>query len=384
MLEDFLNNKPLFYNEIDYTRMPRVWQRIKKHFKLPKIIHLIGTNGKGTTGRFLATALLREGCSVGHYTSPHILEFNERIWINGNNATNKQLDTTHQKLLELLSQEELSSLSYFEYTTLLAMLLYSEAKLEYVVLEAGLGGEHDATAVFENLLTLLTPVDFDHESFLGDTIEAIATTKIKAVQKATIVAKQKHKEVYDVVTALSKSKDFLAYNVQKCVSSEDIAMLKQIVEEETLPHYLYENMMLALAALKYLGISYKKETFTKARLFGRLSKIADNILIDVGHNKLAAQAIVKVLAAKKYVLIYNTYKDKAYKEILEILRPIIKRVEVIKVEDMRIESEEKLMATLEELDLPHVQFDHSIKSEEEYLVFGSFSVAERFLRAYNG
>ena len=384
MLEDFLNNKPLFYNEIDYTRMPRVWQRIKKYFKLPKIIHIIGTNGKGTSGRFLATALLREGYSTGHYTSPHILEFNERIWINGHNATNKQLDTTHQKLLELLSQEELNSLSYFEYTTLLAMLLYSEEKLEYVVLEAGLGGEHDATAVFENRLTLLTPVDFDHESFLGDTIEAIATTKVNAVQKATIVARQKHKEVYDVIKRLSKSKDFLAYNVEKCVSSEDIVMLNTIASEEMLPDYLYENMMLALAALKYLGISYTKASFSKARLFGRLSRVTKNVILDVGHNKLAAEAIVDTLAGKKYVLVYNTYKDKAYKEILEILRPIVKRVEVITVEDVRIESKEKLMAVLKELDLEYVAFDNSIKSDEEYLVFGSFSVAESFLKVCNG
>jgi dihydrofolate synthase/folylpolyglutamate synthase len=385
VLEDFLNNKPLFYNEIDYTRMPRVWERIKDKFRLPKIIHLIGTNGKGTTGRFLATALLRAGYSVGHYTSPHILEFNERIWLNGQSAKNALLEENHQKLLELLTQEERDSLSYFEYTTLLAMLLYSQAGVEYVVLEAGLGGEHDATAVFENELTLLTPVDYDHEAFLGTTIEEIATTKLSAVQKATIVAKQKHKEVYDIALKLSKSKDFLVYNVQKCVSSEDLQMLTQIAQEEKLPHYLYENMMLAVAALKYFKISYSAENFQNARLFGRLSKVRENIFVDVGHNKLAAEAIVKFFADKKVVLIYNSYKDKAYKEILEILQPIIKRVEVIEVDDMRIESEEKLRKVLERLEIPHKKFQFEAMREDEfYLVFGSFSVAEAFLKGLRG
>jgi len=385
VLQDFLNNKPLFYNEIDYTRMPRVWQRVQKHFTLPKIIHLIGTNGKGTTGRFLATALFRAGYGVGHYTSPHILTFNERIWINGKNATDEPLEKTHEKLLDMLTQTERDTLSYFEYTSLLAMLLYSELGVDYVVLEAGLGGEHDATAVFENELTLLTPVDYDHEAFLGSSIEAIARTKLGAVQKAVILAKQKHEAVSTIADELSKSKDFLVYNVQKCVSSEDLQMLTQVVEAEKLPHYLYENMMLALAALKYFDIAYTTESFQNARLFGRLSRIDKNIFVDVGHNELAAEAIVNTLKNEKFVLVYNTYKDKAYKEILETLRPIIKRVEVIEVEDMRVEKQEKLMAVLQELQLPYKSFyKEQMNTDENYLVFGSFSVAEAFLKVYNG
>jgi dihydrofolate synthase/folylpolyglutamate synthase len=73
VLKDFLDNKPLYYDKIDYTRMPRVYESIKHHMQLPKIIHIVGTNAKGTTGRFLATALKNIGFSVGHYTSPHIL-----------------------------------------------------------------------------------------------------------------------------------------------------------------------------------------------------------------------------------------------------------------------------------------------------------------------
>jgi len=384
VLEDFLNAKPLYYDEIDYTRMPKVWQRVKDSFgKLPKIIHLIGTNGKGTTGRFLATALFRAHKSVGHYTSPHILSFNERIWLNSENVSTTLLNHYHHKLLDILTAQEAEALSYFEYTTLLAMLIYSDMEVEYVVLEAGLGGEHDATAVFENELTLLTPVDYDHEAFLGTTIEEIATTKLSAVQKATIVAKQKHQEVYDIALKLSKSKDFLVYNVQKCVSSEDLQMLEAIVEKEKLPYYLYENMTLALCALKYLKITYTQENFFNARLFGRLTQIAANILVDVGHNNLAAKAIVKSLEGKKIVLIYNSYKDKAYKEILTTLKPIIKRVEIIEVNEERIESKIKLTQTLKELTLEYQDFQ-TINDLEEYLVFGSFSVAEAFLRWYRG
>jgi len=135
VLESFLANKPLFYDEIDYTRMPRIYKSIKNEIKLPKIIHLVGTNGKGTTGRFLASALYSLGYNTGHYTSPHILEFNERIWLNGKNVSNETLDNFHQKLLRLLAAEDAEALSYFEYTTLLALLIYQEC--DYVILEAG-------------------------------------------------------------------------------------------------------------------------------------------------------------------------------------------------------------------------------------------------------
>ena len=119
MLETFLNNKPLFYDEIDYTRMPRVYEKIKNRLKIPKIIHLIGTNGKGTTGRFLATALHNLSFNVGHYTSPHILEFNERIWLNASCVSTDILNSAHQELLDILCKEDADALSYFEYTTFL-------------------------------------------------------------------------------------------------------------------------------------------------------------------------------------------------------------------------------------------------------------------------
>ena len=143
--------------------MPRVYEKVKQRLPLPKIVHIIGTNGKGTTGRFLASCLHSLGYKIGHYTSPHILKFNERIWLNGNDVSDDILNNAHDELQTILTQEDSNSLSYFEYTTLLAMLIYKDC--DYVVLEAGLGGEYDATAVFPKVLTLVTPIDFDHEAF---------------------------------------------------------------------------------------------------------------------------------------------------------------------------------------------------------------------------
>lgn len=289
MLQKFLEEKPLYYTEIDYTRMPRAYASIKDKLTLPKIIHLIGTNVKGTTGRFLATALAREGFSVVHYTSPHILEFNERIWINGANISDEKLETLHQELQSLLDEEFIIGLSYFEYTTFLAVLAARES--DYLVLEAGLGGEHDATAVFENILTLVTPIDKDHEAFLGDTIQSIATTKLNAVQHKAILAKQKHETVYETANIIAQKHQVTIQRVESCISDEDEKKIALVAQDNRLAPYLVDNLRLSIAALNELGVSYKREDFLDAKLFGRLSQLADNIIVDVGHNALAAESI---------------------------------------------------------------------------------------------
>ena len=377
-LQEFLENKPLYYTEIDYTRMPRVYEKIKLHFNQKNIIHIVGTNGKGTTGRFLATALYNMGYKTAHYTSPHILEFNERIWMNGENVSYESLEISHEKLQGLLSSEDINSLSYFEYTTFLAMLAFKEC--EYIVLEAGLGGEHDATAVFDKVLTLVTPIAYDHESFLGNTIELIAREKLNAIQNNAIIARQKYEAVYDVVREVEE-KNCNVYQLEKYLSID--ATLEEVTRTLSLSEYLRDNLQLSMAALQFLGLSYKVKDFKDSQLFGRLTKFKDNIILDVGHNPLAAESIAKSLNGVKYTLIYNTYKDKEYKKILHILKPIIQNVEIIEINEQRIESKAQLQNTLKGLEIEYKTFT-AINENEKYLVFGSFSVVEAFLKAYSG
>jgi len=382
VLEEFLNNKPLFYDEIDYTRMPRVYERIQQYFSLPKIIHIIGTNGKGTTGRFLSTALYRLGYNTGHYTSPHILEFNERIWFNGNNVSMQLLEETHENLLTILTPEEVDSLSYFEYTTFLAMLFFSK-KSDFIILEAGLGGEYDATAVFDNHLTLVTPIDKDHEAFLGDSIYAIAKTKLAAIQKVAISVNQKYNDVNKVLEEIQQNKTIELFRVEELLDTSSLEKINLIAKHDTLAPYLKENLSLAIAALQYFHIEYTPEIFYNARLFGRLTQLEKNIIVDVGHNPLAAKSIVRSLKGSKYILVYNSYKDKNYKEILKILKPIIKEVHLIDIENVRVAKNTYLQKSLEELGISYSDFNF-IDSNEEYLVFGSFSVVETFLKVYHG
>ena len=379
MLEKFLDAKPLYYDKIDYTRMSRVYEKIKSEFKIPRIIHLIGTNGKGTTGRFLASSLYSLGFKTGHYTSPHILNFNERIWLNGEEVSDETLNSAHTQLLKILTKEDSDSLSYFEYTTLLAMWIYKD--LDYVVLEAGLGGEFDATAVFDKELTLITPIDIDHQAFLGNTVKEIAKTKLNAVQKVAILANQKHEEVYEIAQDISNENSFKFNRVDDYIKSEDKKIIEVISSELSLAPYLKDNLKLAISALKYLAIKYEAKNFINSRLFGRLSHINENIIVDVGHNTLAASSILNALKGEKYILVYNSYRDKNYTEILSILKPLITHIEIMRIDDERVEKQELLQETIQDLGIVYKIFN-KVDKNKKYLVFGSFSVVESFLKKY--
>lgn len=373
-LVELLESKPLYYSEIDYTRMPRAYESIKDFLHISKIIHLIGTNGKGTTGRFIANALLKLGKNVGHYSSPHIQEFNERIWLNGENVSEAILEKAHNELIGILSKDFQESLSFFEYTTFLAMIVFKDC--DYIVLEAGLGGEHDATNVFNKELSVITPISMDHVEFLGNTVEKICLTKLRSVQNMAIIGEQKYKEVFSVIKTLENAdKKFISYKNYQ--NPELIKIANELGSELNLPLYLKENMLLAMSVITELGYRVKKSLFESKPLEGRMQKIRANVWLDLGHNLLAAEAIKECFEKKSVNLVYNSYKDKDYLSILAVLKPIIKQVEIISIEDKRIVDIYDLIKAIEKNGLKYKLFN-GIKDDENYLVFGSFCVASEF------
>jgi len=359
-LHKFLEAKPLYYEKIDYDRFPYIYSKIKDNFNLPKIIHVVGTNAKGSTGRALAYILHVRGFNVGHYSSPHILKFNERIWFNGHDIDDILLENTHKKLQKIVDDSDLEELSYFEYTTLLAMLFFCK-NCEYIVLEAGLGGQYDATNVFEKNLSIITPIGYDHQSFLGHSIEDISQTKLNSVNNDLLIAKQYEKKVYklafDRINKIQKNLYFAN-------------------------NYLYDNFATAFCAYRLLGFEPKIDLLKNITIFGRCHKIYSNVTIDVGHNIMAATAILTAFSSKKVILVYNSYRDKEYIAILTILKPIIKEVQIINVIDDRALNKEELENTLNLLEIKYSNYKN-IDENCEYLVFGSFSVVEAFLNAKN-
>jgi len=378
-LEAFLNTKSLHYDKIDYTAMPKIWESVKHYFSLPKIIHIIGTNGKGSTGRFLAEYLYRSGFSCGHFSSPHIKRFNERFWKNANEATDTLLEEAHKKLISILPKAFRESISYFEYSALLAAVLFEDC--DYAIFEAGLGGEYDATNVFKKELSLVTAIGYDHEEYLGDSLKDIALTKLNSIEKYAILGEQKNKEVQEIAYLLAKKKGLKIFGYKEFLNEQEIKSIENFISDEGFAHFFVQNLSLAMSSVKFLGFDIKVELLKGVEIFGRCQKIAPNITIDVGHNPLAALAIKKNFSDKSVTLIYNSYKDKKFKKILSILKPIIKEVEVLPLDNKRALKYEQLSEVLNELSLKHSKFS-DVKKSKEYLVFGSFSVVEEFLKRY--
>jgi len=245
----FIEQKPLYYKEIDHERVHKAYALLKPYIKKPTVIHLVGTNGKGSTGRIMATLLHEKGTKVGHFSSPHILKFNERIWLEGEDSSDEVLEEGHERLYEILGQEICDGLSYFEYTTLLAFVVMED--MEVIVLEAGLGGEFDATNVVAKELSVITPIGLDHQDFLGDMIDKIATTKLNSIEDRVIIGFQNSIEVEGIALDIAKEKNAKITFLKDLVLREEILLLTQ---EMGWSLYLYENALLAVNALDILGL----------------------------------------------------------------------------------------------------------------------------------
>lgn len=373
-LEQVLNHKTMYYEKIDFSIIKKSYEILSKYISLPYLIHIVGTNGKGSTGRFLAFYLWKKSFKTLHYSSPHILKFNERIWINGKDSKDFELNFASRKIQEYLPLKLLEKLTYFEYTTLLAFVLSDG--LDYLILEAGLGGEFDATNVAPSDLSLITTIDLDHESFLGNTVKEIARTKMRSVDTKMLIGYQIHEEVYDVSKLVKKE---LKDEFNRDIVIQSVKEFNKYKLNKKFANYLRTNLHLVIEVLKELKIEIDIKIFDEVKLFGRCEKIANNITIDVGHNILAAKVLVKEFENKKINLIYNSYSDKDYKQVLSILKPIIKKIIIIDIDDKRIVDKNNLLEICQNLNII-VSNIEKIEKDEEYLVFGSFLVVEKFIK----
>ncbi|GAA8854511.1 folylpolyglutamate synthase/dihydrofolate synthase family protein [Helicobacter pylori] len=378
-LKAFLETKPKEYHKFDPSRFIQIYKDFKNAFFeiQAKVIHVVGTNGKGSTGRFLTLLLADQNFKVLHFTSPHVFEFRERFFLNGSVVEESVLENAHQ---QLQSHAFSSACSYFEYATLLAVMLAKDC--DYLVLEAGLGGEFDSTNALEKTLSVFTPIDYDHKEFLGDSLESIAQTKLKAMGPLNIIAPQQEL-VLNVAQKIAKEKHAKLIVVQNEISKG----VMDYIERHHLAYFLAMNLEVALKAFETLLPCNKQEVLKNLKplnLIGRCELLSPNILIDVGHNPHSAKALkeeIKRIFNTKVILIYNCYQDKDAFWVLEILKPVIKKVLILELHNERIIQLEKLKGILETLGLEYALFE-DLEENENYLVYGSFLVANAFYKRY--
>ncbi|EAJ0335612.1 Mur ligase family protein [Campylobacter lari] len=381
-----LSQKTMHVQKISRFFMFSMYEKYKKFIPKTKNIQIIGTNGKGSTGRFLALLLLEQGYKVGHYTSPHIFEFNERFWLNGKITSNELLEKAHEEL-ESVFLDDVKKLSYFEYATFLAFFVFKDC--DYVILEAGVGGEYDATSVFEIDFSIFTKIGFDHQDLLGKNLDEIARTKLKAMSAKALINHKQEVKVLNLAQKIANLKQ-ASLNISSLDKNTIIyPCVQEYIQKYNLASFLKDNLFLALEAFSKICAKNEKEliqcisNLPKLDLKGRCEQISQNIFVDVGHNEMAALTLAEIFKEKKVHLVYNCFLDKDSYKILRALKPIIKIVEIYEYESKdRPLAGSVLLENLEKLDIAYQKFEQ-IKKNELYLVFGSFVLVENFLRGYN-
>ena len=304
---------------IDLT-LDRVWRLLKAldnpQNAMPPVIHLAGTNGKGSTQAMIRAGLEAMGKKVHAYTSPHLARFHERIRLAGELISEPALTALLDECYEKNGGE---NITYFEITTCAALLAFARAPADYTLLEVGLGGRLDATNVIDTpALTIITPVDIDHQQFLGETLPEIAGEKAGIIKRGVpvIVGPQKD-EGLEVIEARAErlGAPVLAYGQHWHVGTENGRLVYQ--DEQGLldlplpnlpgPHQIM-NAGAALAALRHLGADEAacEAAVTQAFWPARMQRLREGPLFDIagdaelwldgGHNPAAGDAIAATLS----------------------------------------------------------------------------------------
>ncbi|QJF49839.1 bifunctional folylpolyglutamate synthase/dihydrofolate synthase [Roseobacter ponti] len=305
---------------IDLT-LDRVWRLLEAlgnpQDKLPRVIHIAGTNGKGSTQAMIRAGLEAAGLSVHAYTSPHLARFHERIRVAGELITEEALTAV---LDECYAANDGADITYFEITTVAALLAFSRIPADYTLLEVGLGGRLDATNVIARpALTIITPVSIDHQQYLGDTIAKIAFEKAGIIKRGVpCVVAQQAEEGMDVIeeVAARNAAPLLAFGQHWHVGPERDRMTYQ---DETglldlpLPNlpgaHQIMNAGAALAALRHLGADPAacEAAVTRAHWPARMQRLREGPLVDLaagaelwldgGHNPAAGEALALHLSS---------------------------------------------------------------------------------------
>ena len=280
---------------------------------LPPVIHIAGTNGKGSTLAILMSILEENGAQVHSYTSPHLVNFHERIRLNGSNISEDLLSETLAEVEQVNNSEPIT---FFEATTAAAFLAFRRHPADYLLLEVGLGGRLDATNVIDApLLSIITPVSIDHEQFLGSDIRAIAAEKAGIIKQSVngmpVIISQQDEDAREVIMArateynlplMCYGHDWGAYTEHGRLVIQHPDGLMDLPMPGLVGAHQIVNAGTAVMAAYYLGIAEHAicEGLKKPLWPARLQKLTTGKLIDMatgevwldgGHNQAAAEAL---------------------------------------------------------------------------------------------
>lgn len=302
----------------------------------PYVFTVAGTNGKGSTCAALQSLSLEAGLEVGLYSSPHLLRFNERVLINGQEVEDEQLVAAFRRIE---SVRQGVSLTYFEYTTLAALLIFTEAELDVWVLEVGLGGRLDAVNLVDANCAILTTVGLDHQSFLGDNLEQIGFEKagvFRGGQPAVLGSAPLPESVEQ--QARTVGAELQPYGVTHGVEGGQLFWgdgQRLSIAELTATVPLANQATAAQAfsrspfALPAPGVLRALNRVAVAGRCQRLTWQGRHLVLDVGHNPHAAQYLAEYLGGQQWHLILGMLADKDVPGVVSALQPLAKDIALV-------------------------------------------------------
>lgn len=364
-----------------------------------KILHIAGTNGKGSTASILEAGLLEAGYKVGKYTSPHIEKFNERIVVNREQISDEKICSYYKKIRTLIEVNDLHP-TFFEITTAMMFDYFKDCDCEYVVLETGLGGRFDATNVCHPEVSIITNISMDHINILGDNLTDIAREKCGIIKDSPVVVADSKPELIAAVE--EKTNDYVnvikKYSDIKFELTEDFGTKIYIDSTEfnlsLYGEYQINNFLGAYEALKKIGISDKniQDAVSKVYWPGRFeiySKENPVIILDGAHNVDAASRLKENILSKyrkeDIVTLVSILEDKDRSGILEEISKFSDEIIFTSLEDFhRGTSGNELFNLVPDFKEQRVEdnlvkaFDMAKKTEKVIVICGSFYLLSKF------
>jgi dihydrofolate synthase/folylpolyglutamate synthase len=385
-----------------------------------KSIHIAGTNGKGSVASIINSVLIEKGFKTGLYTSPHILDFRERILVNGEYLSKKFILDFTNRIFDYIKNMDIS---FFEVTTAMAFEYFRYKKVKYAIVEAGLGGRLDSTNILNPVVSIITGISIDHTEYLGNSIEKIAKEKAGIIKKNVpcIIGKvnKKSEKIFIETAKRKKSELIFADKFVKPIITADRAegfefkttSLNNIYYPLT-GKYQLKNIATAISTLSALDkkekigidtVALKKgfaNIIRNSKFFGRFQKISNNplIIIDVSHNYEALKNIsdnLENINYKNLFIIFGIMKEKNHKECMSVINNLGGYLVLTKPDYKRALEPEELLKYITKQKPPNklesFTVTHSLKEAYEtiksrikrndlLLVTGSFFVVSDFLK----
>ena len=369
-----------------------------------KTIHIAGTNGKGSTGATIYSILREYGYKVGLYTSPHLIKFNERIRINGRFISDEEIMSFMRYVQPSIN--EIKS-TFFEVTTAMAFNHFNEKNVDIAIIETGLGGRLDSTNVVNPVLTVMTPISFDHIDILGDTIEKIAAEKAGIVKdRVPLITAKQLEEVFNILKKKVNGKKATIdtpsdpIDIKLGLNGTGFKLGGRIFLTSLIGNHQAENASLAISAVKKFNPQISYEVIAKGLKNvswpGRLQLVSNRTYYDVAHNEGSIQRVLENLNTiypnSDFYGLFCLKGDKELRSIAKYIKSQFKMLFVTTSQDGLLLDSIELSKKLKKLDIANCPLDNinlcmrkinSIRKPNDVtLIFGTHYIAKEIFSEF--